>query len=401
MAQIDFIVPQGVLVAETSEIQNEVQQEYIAAFGAGLSLSPDTPQGVLMTQEVLNRVGALSNILQIFNQINPNIAEGIFLDAIYALTGGKREQETHTEVDNVLLTGFPSAIIPAGAIAAVDDADAEQFALVNSVVLDNAGQGIGVFRAIKSGAIQCVANMLTKIVVTSVGWETVNNPDDAFYIGTEKASDETTRSQRRNELAVQGAGINEAIMSYLYALAGVRSVRLLENVENFTQTIEGISLVEHSIWVCVDGGSDQQIAEALLYGKSAGCNWNGSEIIDVESPSTGQVYEVKFDRPDEVPVMVRVTVRASGGVSDPVSLVKKAILDYANGLINGETGLTIGVDVSAFELSGAITSQTPLLFVSNVQVALENVSPTWLYTISIDTNKKALITEANIAVTVA
>src|SRR5277367_2945438 len=108
----------GVIIADTSSLLADVQGEYQSVFGADLIVTPDTPQGVLITAETLSRVAVVNNNAALANQINPNIAGGVFLDALLALTGMQRTPATPTVVPNVSLTGVPGTVIAAGALAA-------------------------------------------------------------------------------------------------------------------------------------------------------------------------------------------------------------------------------------------------------------------------------------------
>ncbi|OWK47548.1 hypothetical protein [Fimbriiglobus ruber] len=54
------------------------------------------------------------------------------------------------------------------------------------------------------------------------------------------------------------------------------SLTFQENVSASTQTINGISMVGHSIYACIEGGTDTAVAAALLENKSSGCAWNGA-----------------------------------------------------------------------------------------------------------------------------
>lgn len=69
--------------------------------------------------------------------------------------------------------------------------------------------------------------------------------------------------------------ISEAITSALYAAEGVKSLSFRENTANTTATIDGISMVAKSVYVCVDGGTDAAVAAALLANKTCGAAWNG------------------------------------------------------------------------------------------------------------------------------
>lgn len=138
-----------------------------------------------------------------------------------------------------------------------------------------------------------------------------------------------------------------------------------ENVAATTQTINGISMVSHSIYVCVNGGTDTDVAAALLENKSSGCAWNGSTTVDIVEPASGQTYAVMFDRPTTVGILIQVTT--TNGNADNIT---QAILDYANGVINGLAGFVVGADVSPFEIAGAIMSEYPGYYISQVEISL-------------------------------
>ncbi|MHC5543543.1 baseplate J/gp47 family protein, partial [Singulisphaera rosea] len=102
-APYQYLDATGVIVPDTSSLLADVQSEYQAVFGADLIVTPDTPQGVLITAETLARTEVVNNNAALANQINPNIAGGVFLDAILALTGMQRTPASPTVVTNVTL----------------------------------------------------------------------------------------------------------------------------------------------------------------------------------------------------------------------------------------------------------------------------------------------------------
>lgn len=117
MADYGFIVETGVIVPDTSDQLAQVQSEYRTAFGDDLDVSPETPQGVLIAAETESRDSVARNNAALANQINPNLAGGVFLDALWALTGGARFVATPSVIRGVELGGVPGAIIPEGAVA--------------------------------------------------------------------------------------------------------------------------------------------------------------------------------------------------------------------------------------------------------------------------------------------
>lgn len=368
-----YIDDTGVIVPDTADIQTTVEAEYKAAFGSDLVVTPDTPQGVLITAEVLSRDEVVRNNAALANQINPNLAGGVFLDAICALTGLKRSLATFS-VATCNLTGVPQTIIPGGVTAKTVAGDV--FASIATVTLDNSGNATVDFRAVVSGPVPAVATELNQIVNGVLGWETISNPANAI-LGQAQQSDQSLRQLRLQTLALQGIALPEAITSALYDTTGVKSLTFLENVAATTQAIQGQSLVAHSIFVCVSGGSDDDVAATILANKSLGCNYNGSTTVNVVEPASGQTYAVKFQRPTAVPVLIKATVTVQGSVIDPNTAVPAAILSYINGEIEGEQGFVVGGDVSPFEIGGAVNKYYPTIYVKKVEITLASNPSGW------------------------
>src|SRR5262249_30052068 len=116
MANYQYLNETGTIVPDTSDLLNGVGNEFKGAFGADLSVTSDTPQGVLIAAETEARDAVVRNNAALANQINPNIAGGVFLDAIAALTGLTRDSAKRSSV-LCDLTGVAGTIIPAGSQA--------------------------------------------------------------------------------------------------------------------------------------------------------------------------------------------------------------------------------------------------------------------------------------------
>lgn len=397
----DYVTSNGVIIPDTSGILTTVQGEYQDAFGQDLVVTPDTPQGVLISTDSIARAAAASNNANVANQINPNVAGGTFLDAIMAMTGQQRVVQTQTQVPNVAITGAAGTVIPQGSIA--QTAAGDQFQTLDSVTLPSNGQALVNFASVQYGAIPCAIGALTQIVSNILGWETVNN-GTAGTLGTTTQSDQAARALRQNTLGFQGVALPVAITSALYNVPGVTSLWFQENVSDTTQTINGISMVPHSIYACVSGGSETDIAAALLENKSAGCAWNGSTTVNVVEPASGQTYAVQFDIPEQIGILI--TVNTTNGNAANIT---QSILDYAAGLVqvtdqNGATGtmpgFVVGADVSPFEIAGAVLAENPGTYISGVQISL--LSPVNFVStpIAIGVNQQAYTQQSYIVVNV-
>jgi hypothetical protein len=366
MTDYQYVTQTGVIVPDTADILAEIEANYRSVFGADLSVAPETPQGILIAAEAVARAEVVRNNAALANQINPNLAGGVFLQAIAALTGLAPAPATPSVIPGVTLAGVAGTNIPAGVQARTVAGDI--FESVSTVTLGVGGTATVDFQSVETGPIPASIGALTVIVTDILGWETVTNAT-AATLGTIEQSDESFRALRRNTLALQGVSLAEAITSALYVTEGVKSLQFRENVANTTETIDGVEMIPHSIWACVDGGTDLDVATTLLNGKSMGAGWNGDVEVEVTEPASGQVYPVHFDRPTPVPILVRATVRVGSGVVNPTLAVQEAILAYAAGDIDGEEGFTVGAGVSPFEIASAVNVEIEGTYVRLMEVA--------------------------------
>lgn len=397
----EYVASTGVIVPDTADVQTGIQNEWKTTFGDDLSVDPSTPQGVIITADTLARTSVLRNNAALANQINPNVSGGIFLDALCALTGLARQAETRSTISGVTLTGVAGTIVPAGVTAKTSAGDV--FESITQVTIPSGGTVTVDFQSVEYGPIPALAGTLTQIDNGVLGWETVTNPN-AAVLGTAQESDASLRARRRQTLALQGIAIPEAITSALYDVEGVRSLTFRENVASTTQTIDGVTMLAHSIWACVDGGTDADIAAALLQNKSAGCAWTsgaGTPVtVNVTDVASGQTYAVAFDRPTEVGILVKATVKAGSYTGNVTDAVKAAIMAYVNNDIADETGIVVGQSVSPFELAGAVNENAPGIFVQKMEVSLAS-SVSWQTTeIALNLWEIASIEESYITVVV-
>ena len=106
---------------------------------------------------------------------------------------------------------------------------------------------------------------------------------------------------------------------------------------------------------------------------------------------------VRFARPTQVPVQIKVTLKSGQAIADNITKVKQAIIDYANGKFDEVEGLNIGSDVSPFEIASAITIAIPELYINQVQASkLDDTLGTAV--VLINANEIATIDETNITV---
>ena len=391
-----YLTNSGTIVPDESTVLAEVQQEYRDVFGADLDVSETSPQGKLIAAEVKSRIGSAQNNANVANQINPNLAEGIFFDAIWELLGGQRIAESSsTFVTFPDLTGVAGTLVPAGAVAKTSNGD--RFVSIAAVTLDVSGLGSVNFVSEETGEIAAPIGSLTSIVTSVIGWETINNTV-AATLGRTQESGAKARQRRRDTVGLNARTGPEAIIAALRNVENLQSLQFRQNIFPTTEVIDTISMVRNSVYVCVDGGTDDDVATALL-SKSAGQAFNGPETVIVTDESSQQDYAVNFERTTGDAVLVRVTANVPTSVNDPINTVRNAVLDYANGIIGDNGGFITGQDVSPFEIAAAINAESPLIFLRNVEISNKAVVSYSSAVYPVAINIKATILSADITVT--
>ena len=360
-----YINSSGVIVPDTEDLQNEVEQEYKDTFGEDLDVTPETPQGRLIELDTRMRSEVLQCAASIANVINPNLSYGMFLDAIASLTGCYRRQATRSEV-MATLGGTPGTTIPANSLATTEDYS-KVFVLSQSIMLDENGTATAKFYSQEYGKIQLAAGELNTIKTGVLGWETITNSGPAT-VGRGIETDSELKERRINTL-FSGRSFIGDIKSWLLKIDGVKSVDIYNNYKLNPVTTKGVTIDPKSVFICVYGGSDQEIGEALYMANSPGCGFTGNTTVTVVDPWCNHSYEVSFHRPTEIEIDVKVYAKVDTGSGDVTGAIKQAILNYQDGLIENIDGLQIGVGVSPFEIASAINIGVPGVFVQQVLIA--------------------------------
>lgn len=411
MADVYSYVPStGVIVPDTATIQADVQNEYRALFGDDMVRdAPNTPQGLLINAETQARIAVVDNNAALANQINPNFAGGIFLDAILSLMGSQRNTSTESLVQ-CTLNGVIGTVIPEGSQAM--DANGNLWQLLTTTTLPLSGTIDAPFAAVEPGPITVAASSITIIVSNVLGWESVTNAAIQTYLGTLTQSDVQARQFRNNTLFLQGNSLAGSIIAGLYATTGVQSLSFLENITSGSLTIPpsgpgGVTLTANSIYVCVNGGTDSAIASTLTATKSGGCGYsNGASATNVSVsyvvPISGQTIMVLFDRPDSIVISIEITVVINTPIQNPETTIQNAILKYAAGQVNGLAGFVVGQNVSPFEIAASVGIQYPGVYVQDLQIKNVTSSGSFVRTeLPIYKYQIPTIVIGNIAVTVA
>ena len=146
----------------------------------------------------------------------------------------------------------------------------------------------------------------------------------------------------------------EGTKGAIAALPNVNRFAVYENDTNSADVSDDnpFGLPPHSITCVVEGGTDEDIAEAIYSHKGLGCYTNGTTEVEF-SDQNEYINTIRFSRPTYKDVYVKLVVKKyTGYISKVISDTRLAIYDYLN-------SLTVGSDISISMLTGVITSCNP------------------------------------------
>lgn len=350
------ITPAGPVAPEESAILAGVLADLNTAFGGGLNTDLRTPQGALAQTFTAIIGGKNSEALAFFNGFDPRYSTGRQQDAlgyIYYLT---RDPARPTSV-NVTVTGLPGTNIPAGAKAQATDG--KVYAQVGGVTIGGGGSTSAVYQCTENGAIPCPAGTLNKIYQAIPGWDTITNPTDGTP-GNDVETPLAFEQRRRASVALNARAIVDSIQAAVLDVANVLDAYTTENPEGNSVIVGGKTLAAHSLYVCVSGGADADIARAIWTKKPPGCDYVGDTavaIADVDGGYTSPpVYTVRFERPADVTIYFAVTLTGGDDVpSDYASQVDTAVYNAFYG-VDGGVRARIGSTLYALRYYSAITA---------------------------------------------
>lgn len=381
----------GVIIPDTSEIQQTVQQEYQNALGSDLSLEESTPQGRLIDTETTARQAVLNfNATIANNLINILLSSGSTLDAWAANFQIYRNGATASSVV-VTVTGVPNTVIPANAQAST--ADGVIWLCESEIIIGSSGTATGTFICSNTGPVSLGIGELTNIVATSTtglnGWETITNTS-AATLGATQESDSSLKA-RLLESIFLGTALFGNYASACYQVENVVDVFAYDNPNGSPLILDDITIPAHSVYVCVDGGNSSDVAAALYAVKSAGCGWCGNTTVSVTDTTYNTTTSVTYQTPTPVAIKILVNVSTNNNSNSNLEeLIQNTIVNYFNNeyLSNNIQKVGIRSLISPFIIASVLISQISNLQTLEVQVGLVEPAPHAVATI-----KKASVTQ--------
>lgn len=345
---LNFNSQTGFSVSETSDIRDDVAQDWVEAFKEqgrpDLNTDPETPQGQLIDSQTAAIHQKDVELAFLAQQFNPQTASGRWQDALAKIYFISRKPAINSTCV-CTLTGINGTTVTAGALIR-SSYDQTLWSLNKDTAIGADGTTTATFTCQSEGAIQAGVATLTQIVTTVPGWDAVTN-STAAEVGQLVESQAAFEARRYQSVALNGRSTTTAVYARVAEVDSVIAAYVTDNKTNVNKTIDGYTLSPHSIYVAVIGGADDDIAEAIYNSVSAGCDYNGNTTVNVTDPNTRAVETVTFMRPTQLPLYVKVTLQDDGNLPDGYkAIVQQAVYNNFYGLdtsttISGEAILRV------------------------------------------------------------
>lgn len=326
----------GYTPQSSATVLANVQTAYTNTFGDGFILSPSSINGQMIQFNTLAAIEVEDAKTVLYGSLyNPNLADGVWLDSICKFNGISRKPATQSTVA-ILCTGLAGTFIGVG--SKILSTNGDTFYTKEVILIGPAGVATATFYSEKYGKIPCNAGTINQIVTTIAGWDSVNNPADGI-VGSLEESDQNLRNRRKYSLAINSAGSVNSVVASLNENVNIINFGVQENPLDIAQTIQGISINPHCIYVSIYANyTDEiknQIAE-ILFSKRY-CTMQGATSWTITDSEYSYVtFLAKWQTAVVAPVRVDISIQNS--VTYPaniVDLIKAAILANWNGEFPG------------------------------------------------------------------
>lgn len=306
-------------------------------YGQNASVEQNSPDG-----QAINIISQAVEDLQqvasfIYNSFDVNASSGRILDRNVAYNGIKRQAGSYTIVP-IEITFSQATTLQGldddynnvnGSGFTVGDNNGNNFILITSTT-EQQGTSTLYFRSQAIGEIQPILNTITNIITPQLGVVSVNNPTAPQQIGKEEESDYNLLQRFKQTFSLGGLGGFNNIKAAILNLEGVLSVDGENNYTNFTSS-QGTP--PHSVWLIVQGGDEDEIAETIFKTIGSGCGMKG-EIAKTVMDIYNLPNLIYFDRPLTENYYLRFKITAKNGVDtyDADEIKNYLVNNYVLGL---------------------------------------------------------------------
>lgn len=313
----DVLNENGLQVKTYQEIRTDLETAFRNIYGQDINLDQNSPDGQIVGIMSQLAIDLREMLVQVNNGFDPDRSMGRILDERVVINNIERFGATYTTVNiditcdrTVTLNGLDGEYNnPQGVGYTVQDNAGNQFILADTTTI-TAGTHSLTFRARNIGLVETTIGTINNPVTIVLGVTAIDNPVAPVTVGKNEETDAQLRVRRQRSVALSSNGYLNGLLGLLLSLDGVTDAVLYENVTDVT---DGDGIPPHAIWAVVEGGSNQDIANAIYERKSYGCDMKGNIEIPITTAS-GQQFEAKFDRPTSQNLYIRFEIKRTNPI---------------------------------------------------------------------------------------
>lgn len=350
MANINDLIKvtsNGIQKLDYAEIVQVVLNEYKKIYGADIDLDPRSVDGrfVYAVCEVIN--SGCEVISQLYSNLNPATATGVFLDILCSLTNVTRRSATASCVKTKLVNNGSSDItIPANSSAwnMIDDAGNE-WTVRNSSSSDltiKAGDSISL--VYEASVLGRTLTSALKFEVLDARTSNISVSIESLSVGRQEENDSDLRYRRANDSGY-GISVLEGMQGNLRKVIGVTDTYVFSYsgdpsessnlyINNVETTIPAHSIAVLLRYDSVNEPNRQQVAEAIRAYLTPGIQTNGDTSYNFYTGVNDSGETVRWFITKPVNPTIKITINPLSnfaGISTARS-VAMALTDYLNNL---------------------------------------------------------------------
>ena len=369
----------GIVIPNTSSMLDKVTEDMRDIFGDGLDATPETPMGRFLEFLSMSFKRVLGVNAQNANQQNIYTATGRYLDGHGSIYGIYRYGASYSTVV-ATFTGTANATIPVGFRVSSEDGSAT-FVLREPATLNSQGTVNATMYAVDEGPVACAKGRLTVIETSTADVTSVTN-GAAAVLGRLEETDEALRARILASLST-GRDFLASLRNAILGIEGVSSCVVYENGKSTDEIVNKVLVEGHSILVCVEGGDDEEVANAIYQAKPAGCGYTttalnvntddiqGGSLVTVQvvDDSNGNAtYYVSFYRPCYYSPSVSVAF-SRNKYAGSVDTLKTAIKETVTGFCNA---LPVGAACSTLDIGRVLMEAFPSVWFRQITINGQN-----------------------------
>ncbi|MGL5301500.1 MAG: baseplate J/gp47 family protein [Weissella confusa] len=330
----------GFIKRSYSDILAELVSQAQSTISADIATTPDSMVGAFL--RVMAYELAKEEELQESVWMNGFVsqASGVSLDRLAANIGLTRNPAQNA-IATLTVDGVAGTVIPEQTLFGTENGlnffAAESVTIpANGEMTDDVQMGQTSLMAVSVDAslkANVPANAINMIIEPIDGLNAVTNATVAEG-GVELESDTALRKRLTDNYKKSANG---TVNSLITSVENVPGVQLAQVIVNDSMEPDSSGNVPKSVHFYVQGGSDEEVANAILNSVVAGVATNGKVSIDVPLANGTSTHNVKFDRPTQkvVDVIINLNTNAEFSVNG-VSDVKNAIQEYLAAMTIGQ-----------------------------------------------------------------